>query len=192
MPQQRAIGAILLVFLAWSAFPAGTAAADPAEPAQAPPAPLPAVGMTAPTFTVPDLNGNPVDVAGLIRGKPALVSFWASWCQGCIAEIPTLRALSREYRGLGLVIVGVGLRQGGETPEKQRLEAARELVNYQLVFDADKKYETTYGLHAIPFNVLLGPDGKISWIGRLLPANLEDRIKAHIIEARRMEGSPRE
>lgn len=43
------------------------------------------------------------------KGKPLLVTFWATWCEPCRDEFPTLVALSEEYRPKGLAIFGVNL-----------------------------------------------------------------------------------
>lgn len=43
------------------------------------------------------------------KGKPLLVTFWATWCEPCRDEFPTLVSLSEEYRPKGLAIFGVNL-----------------------------------------------------------------------------------
>ncbi|MBF6595981.1 MAG: TlpA family protein disulfide reductase [Thermaceae bacterium] len=53
------------------------------------------IGQTAPDFKLADLNGNIVTLMSL-QGKPAVITFWASWCTVCKAELPKLHALARE------------------------------------------------------------------------------------------------
>ena len=191
MPRKQRIVPILLTLLLWASLPARPVAARPDEAeSPEPKAGPPPLGAEAPTYEAPDLYGRPVDVAGLIEGKVTLVVFWASWCRPCIDEIPTLRSLARTYRRRGLVVVGVGVMEGGDTPEKQRQVAARQLVNYQLIFDNQGKYQAAYGLDALPYSLLLGSDGRISWQGKHLPEDLEEKVKVHILESRR-KGSPR-
>ena len=56
-----------------------------------------------------------IDLAGYqklvekYRGKPLLVTFWATWCEPCRAEFPTLVALAEEYKPKGLSVFGVSL-----------------------------------------------------------------------------------
>jgi thiol-disulfide isomerase/thioredoxin len=38
-----------------------------------------------------------------------LVNFWATWCTGCITEVPSLIALQRHYQGRGLSVVFISL-----------------------------------------------------------------------------------
>ena len=156
-------------------------AAEPAETGAVPPQ-RPADGQPALLYTIPDLGGRSVDMAGLLQGKVALVAFWASWCQPCLEEIPRLRDLSRSWRHRGVTVVGVGLEEGGDTPAKQRQMAARQLVNYQLLFDQGASFQKAYGLHSLPFNMLIGSDGKIRWQGPILPDDLESRLQALVAE----------
>ena len=56
-----------------------------------------------------------IDLAGYnkllakYKGKPLLVTFWATWCEPCRDEFPTLVALSEEYAPKGLAVFGVNL-----------------------------------------------------------------------------------
>ena len=43
--------------------------------------------VTAPDFTVYDLDGNPVSLSDFF-GKPIVLNFWASWCGPCKMELP--------------------------------------------------------------------------------------------------------
>src|SRR6202030_4527310 len=48
------------------------------------------------------------------RGKPVLITFWATWCEPCRDEFPMLNELAKEYAPKGLHIVGVNLDQDGD------------------------------------------------------------------------------
>jgi cytochrome c biogenesis protein CcmG/thiol:disulfide interchange protein DsbE len=71
--------------------------------------PAPKVGEPAPDFTLPNLRGEPVQLAGL-QGRPVLINFWATWCPPCRAEMPDLDEVARE-RGAGLVVLAVNLEE---------------------------------------------------------------------------------
>src|ERR1700674_1786704 len=48
------------------------------------------------------------------RGKPLLVTFWATWCGPCRDEYPMLNELAKQYAPLGLRVVGVRLDEDGD------------------------------------------------------------------------------
>ena len=48
------------------------------------------------------------------RGKPVMVSFWATWCEPCRDEYPMVVALSRQYENKGLAVIGVSLDEDAE------------------------------------------------------------------------------
>ncbi len=48
------------------------------------------------------------------RGKPVVVSFWATWCEPCREEYPMLNELARQYAPQGLVVLGISLDEDSE------------------------------------------------------------------------------
>jgi thiol-disulfide isomerase/thioredoxin len=61
-----------------------------ATAAPSPPAALP-IGAPAPALTLPDLTGQPIDLAAF-RGRPTLVLFWNPGCGFCQQMLPDLKA----------------------------------------------------------------------------------------------------
>jgi cytochrome c biogenesis protein CcmG, thiol:disulfide interchange protein DsbE len=43
------------------------------------------------------------------KGKPLLVTFWATWCEPCRDEFPIINQLARDYASKGLVVLGVDM-----------------------------------------------------------------------------------
>ena len=71
-----------------------------------------------------EVSGNMpvIDLAGYknmvaeYRGRPLVVTFWATWCGPCRDEFPMIAALAKEYEPQGLALVGVSLDEDTDLP----------------------------------------------------------------------------
>lgn len=68
---------------------------------------------SAPDFSLPDASGAMHRLSDF-RGKVVILNFWASWCNECVAEIPSLNALSAELKDKGLVVIGISIDRNWE------------------------------------------------------------------------------
>lgn len=82
-------------------FALGTACAAP---------PQPKIGETAPDFSLRTLEGDEISLAG-VRGKVLVLHFAATWCPFCAAEAPHLERLHQEYRGRGVTVAIVDIKE---------------------------------------------------------------------------------
>lgn len=64
------------------------------------------VGKVAPNFTLPDLSDTSVQLSDY-RGKVVFLNFWATWCQPCREEMPSMETLYGKFKEDGLVILAV-------------------------------------------------------------------------------------
>jgi thiol-disulfide isomerase/thioredoxin/uncharacterized protein YxeA len=136
-------------------------------------------GSTFSDFAEKDLNGQPISVAGF-KGKVVLVDFWATWCGPCREELPDLITVYKKYHAAGFEIIGISLDS-----DRDKLDAFLKQTDGMVwpeYFDGQgwtSKLAMKYGVEAIPFSVLIGPDGKI--IGKSLFGDELEEAVAHAL-----------
>jgi peroxiredoxin len=132
-------------------------------------------GMPAAELSLPDANGNPVNLSEL-KGKVVLLDFWASWCGPCRRNSPHLVRLYKKYHEKGLEILGVSLDQD---PASWKDAIHHDKMNWIQVND-DKGWNApstiTYQVNAIPAYFLIDKNGIIKLINGS-GQQLEDAIK---------------
>ena len=110
----------------------------------------------APALPTEVLSGHRVDLASL-RGKPALVNFWASWCGPCKQEAPELRRFAEEI-GHRAALVGV---DWNDRPDNARAFIAQSRWSYPVLRDPSGEVGNAYGLNGLPTTFVLDSSGHI-------------------------------
>ncbi len=110
----------------------------------------------APELPTQVLAGHRVDLASL-RGKPALINFWASWCGPCKDEAPELKRFSEQLDGRAR-LVGV---DWGDAAASARDFVAKAGWRYPVLRDPSQRVGTRYGLNGLPTTFVLNARGDI-------------------------------
>lgn len=139
------------------------------------------IGKMAPEISLPDPNGNIIKLSSL-RGKYVLVDFWAFWCGPCRAENPNVVKAYKKYKGKNFEILGVSL-------DRDKASWERAIKDDGLVWTqvSDLKYFQSqaaldYNIDAIPFSILVDPNGVIVAKNMELRGNALHRKLKEILE----------
>lgn len=113
-------------------------------------------GKLAPPLPPHALIGESPTIADL-RGKPAAVNFWASWCGPCKDEVPELERLYRSLHGEAR-LVSVDYT---DDPDSARKFIRKYGLTYPVLSDPDGIYADRYGLHGVPTTAILDSQGRL-------------------------------
>jgi cytochrome c biogenesis protein CcmG/thiol:disulfide interchange protein DsbE len=120
-------------------------------------------GRKAPNFALEE-NGHQMHLADF-RGKVVLLDFWASWCEPCVEEAPSLNALQYRIEPKGGVVLGIS--QDYETSAYQRFLSVQR-VSFPTFLDATStspglgKVAYSYGTVQLPEAYVISRDGLIA------------------------------
>jgi thiol-disulfide isomerase/thioredoxin len=139
--------------------------------------PEPQKGSVAPDFSLKNLSdGKDVRLSSL-RGKAVLVNFWATWCEPCKIEMPSLVDLQKKYGPQGLQIVGVAM---DDADDKEITTFAHKMgVNYLVLRGTEKVGDLYGGIEHLPMTYYLDRSGKLvdETLGMAGEATFEEAIK---------------
>ena len=96
-----------------------------------------------------------------LRGKPVLVTFWATSCGSCVKEIPDLIALYERFHLQGLEMIAIAMPY--DPPNRVVAMSEDKQLPYDVVLDIASEYTRAFGkIWATPTTLLIGKDGMIA------------------------------
>ena len=135
---------------------------------------------TAHDFALNDSEGVRIRLSDY-KGRVVLLNFWATFCNGCVLEIPWFIEFQERYKASGFSVIGVSIDESWK-PVKIFIEEKK--VNYPIVIDTEglrKRYE----LNAMPMTLLINRRGEIaaSYIGVVDKHTCEHKLNALLEES---------
>jgi peroxiredoxin len=112
------------------------------------------------------LGGEPTDLASVAHGRVALVSLWATWCDGCQRELDALNRLDATTApAKDAVVIGVAV---GEPRETVAAFVRRRGLRYTQLVDEDFRFADSLGERRVPATLVFDRAGRIVFRGDAL------------------------
>ncbi|CAM3312088.1 TlpA disulfide reductase family protein [Polaromonas hydrogenivorans] len=141
-----------------------------------------AQGLTGPAYEVSPWPGpvaafSLVDTSGKtwrpadFKGRAVLLNFWASWCEPCRAEMPTLQQMADLYGPEQLLVLAINFK---EAPARALQFAKRTGISLPVLLDVDGQAARRWGVKVFPTTLAidrhgqprLRVQGEVDWTGK--------------------------
>lgn len=120
---------------------------------------LPWTEAETPALALHDLSGRPRALADHL-GSVVLINFWATWCDPCRDEMPSMRRLQERLTGEPFTILAVN---HGEAQARVREFVERMHVGFGILLDPDQEAPRAWRVRILPASFLVGRDGRVRY-----------------------------
>ncbi|MCA9739307.1 MAG: TlpA disulfide reductase family protein [Gemmatimonadota bacterium] len=137
------------------------------------------LGTPAPAVTLEDLDGNAVDLQRLVAGKPALIEFWATWCEQCEALQPQIDRIQAAHgERVAVVAVAVAVSQ---SLRRVKRHVEEHDPGYPFLWDARGAAVRAFQAPTTSVVVMLDATGNVVYTGSGADQDLEGAV-ARVLE----------
>ena len=116
-------------------------------------------GGATPALELRDVEGRLHRLADY-RGKVVLVNFWATWCEPCREEMPSMNRLRASLAGQPFEVLAVNL---AESEARIRRFVEQVPLEFAVLMDRDSAAAKAWQARVLPISFLVGPDGRIRY-----------------------------
>jgi thiol-disulfide isomerase/thioredoxin len=110
-------------------------------------------------FQLQDLNGRPHRLSDY-RGKVVLVNFWATWCEPCRAEMPSIERLQKRLGEQSFAVLAINM----DEPEARIGKFVSSMpLALPVLLDPGAKVTRAWKVRVLPASFVIGPDGRVRY-----------------------------
>ncbi len=119
------------------------------------------VGSAAPPMTAVTLDATKrTKTLADYKGKVVLLNVWATWCEPCKVEMPSIEKLHHDFAPQGLAVVAVSVDDAGM--EDRIREFAKDLrLTFEILHDPSRTTAANYQITGYPETFIIGREGSI-------------------------------
>jgi peroxiredoxin len=116
-------------------------------------------GAPAQPLALKTLQGRAHDLAQY-RGTVVLVNFWATWCEPCRDEMPSIERLKEKFAGQPFEVFAVNV---DEPEARVRAFLEKMPLQFTVLLDPGKQVTKTWNARILPASYLIGRDGRVRY-----------------------------
>lgn len=120
---------------------------------------VPRKDAKTPPLALRDLAGRQHALADY-RGKAVLVNFWATWCEPCRDEMPSMQRLKERLAGRPFQILAVNY---GEWDIRASEFLKRSTLDLTVLLDPSQDTARAWRVRLLPASFMVGPDGRVRY-----------------------------
>jgi cytochrome c biogenesis protein CcmG/thiol:disulfide interchange protein DsbE len=113
-------------------------------------------------FTLPDLEGRPVQLSQL-RGELVFVNFWATWCAPCREEIPSMIELAASMQGRPFRMVAISQDEDRAALDAFVAEFGLDETQILVLHDPEGEVARAWGTELLPESYLVDREGTVAF-----------------------------
>jgi thiol-disulfide isomerase/thioredoxin len=118
-------------------------------------------GKPTPDLQLPDMQSQMWRLQDL-RGRAVLVNFWASWCEPCRSEMPSLELVAQQFETEGLVVLAVNFRETDAAVQRYLQTYPTSLC---VLRDRDGASARAWGVRLFPSTAMIDKRGNLrAWV----------------------------
>jgi cytochrome c biogenesis protein CcmG, thiol:disulfide interchange protein DsbE len=115
------------------------------------------IGMMAPDFSLPDLQGKTQRLS-TYRGKVVFLNFWATWCKPCKEEMPSMQVLWENLKNQDFMMLAVSMDR--VTTKKDIPSFVETLkLSFPILTDSWGQTDKRYKLMGVPETYIIDQNG---------------------------------
>jgi peroxiredoxin len=115
------------------------------------------VGMAAPDFSLPDIEGKTVRLSDY-RGKVVFVNFWATWCKPCKEEMPSMEILWENFKSEDFVMLAISMDRVTTKKDIPPFIESMKLT-FPILTDSWGQTDKRYKLMGVPETYIIDQNG---------------------------------